>query len=341
MTKINARPVQAPGQAGSGAGAKKPLRRFLPLFLVLAACDNWNLPLKDSIAFLSAMTPVSSWEELRNAVEHTDAQLIALAKSFPAGSATIRVSRPLTITAAPGVTAVITRPDGFPTDIFFEVNGSSGDLTLGRPEGGTLVLDGGAVPGSPPLIKVVNRSCTMQDGTELRNNHTNGTGGGVFVDGGAFTMNGGTISGNTSASGGGGVYVAGTGSFTMNGGTISGNRAERALGSGSGGGVYVTGGRFIMNGGTISGNTATGNGGYGGGVYVDSGGAFTKAGGVIYGTDVDDDGMKNRVKDNDGSEMAAGHGHAVYVSSSPVKWRESTAGEGDALDSAEDEGWVL
>ncbi|MDR2313256.1 MAG: hypothetical protein LBE02_01830 [Spirochaetaceae bacterium] len=304
---MNTQGIKPPGQAGSGAGAKKPLRRFLPLFLALTACDNWNLPVKDSIAVLNAMTPVSSWEELKSAVDTiAGPQLIGLTKSFPAaGGGTITVSRPLTITAAPGVTAVITRPTGF-TGSFFEVGThlGSGDLTLGRPGGGTLVLDGGAVSGSSSLIAISYGSCTMQDGAELRNNHdgggvhvatgysftmnggtisgntATGNGGGVYVDG-AFTMNGGTISGNTAASGGGGVYVAGpTGAFTMNGGTISGNTSASA--SGGGGGVYVaglTGYSFTMNGGAISGNTAAFNGG---GVYV-NGGAFTMKGGAISG----------------------------------------------------------
>jgi hypothetical protein len=103
----------------------------------------------------------------------------------------------------------------------------------------------------------------------------------------------------------------------MNSGTISGNSA-----SSYGGGVYVDSGTFTMSGGTISGNTSNY---YGGGVYVSSG-TFTKqSGGVIYGSNASAS-LKNTTRGD-------GYGHAVYVESGS-KRRNSTAGEGDALDSA-------
>ncbi|MDR1324534.1 MAG: InlB B-repeat-containing protein [Treponema sp.] len=192
-------------------------------------------------------------------------------------------------------------------------------------------------------------------------------GGGVYVsDSGTFTMSGGAISGNT-ASYGGGVYVYSSATFTMSGGEISGNTASTYSNSSYGGGVFVSGGTFTMSGGAISGNTATttssyyyssasSKGGgvfvssgtftmrggaisgntasstnasassYGGGVYVDSG-TFTKeSGGIIYGSNAES-GLKN---------TASNGGHAVYVDSSPGKKRNTTAGEGVTLDSAQD-----
>ena len=80
---------------------------------------------------------------------------------------------------------------------------------------------------------------------------------------GSFTMYGGTITGNHVNGSGGGVYIdGGSSKFTMYGGSITKNSA-----TGSGGGVYVDGERssFIMYGGTITNNSATGSGG---GVYV-------------------------------------------------------------------------
>jgi uncharacterized repeat protein (TIGR02543 family) len=162
---------------------------------------------------------------------------------------------------------------------------------------------------------------TMNGGTISGNSAT--WGGGVFV-GGTFTMNGGTISGNSASNYGGGVYVLGT--FTMSGGTISGNSVS---GTG-GGGVMVDGGAFTMSGGTISGNSSN----YGGGVYVHTtGGTFIKqSGGVIYGSDTDST-WRNT------ATSGSSNGHAVYVSSSPAKKRNTTAGSGVTLNSGTSSNW--
>jgi hypothetical protein len=99
----------------------------------------------------------------------------------------------------------------------------------------------------------------------------------------------------------------------MNGGKISGNTAD----SQGGGGVCVYGssgiGGFIMTGGEISGNTAH----YGGGVYVNSGGTFTKTGGVIYGSDASPAALKNTANNDDG--------HVAFVYTG-AKIRNTTAG---------------
>ncbi len=102
----------------------------------------------------------------------------------------------------------------------------------------------------------------MLEGTKIKGNRYNdGSGGGVYVDGGGnFIMKGGIItenhvpnlSGQTRVGVGGGVYVRGTmeiGTFTMEGGEITGNIAS------GGGGVYLNGGNFIMKGGRIYDNT--------------------------------------------------------------------------------------
>jgi hypothetical protein len=195
----------------------------------------------------------------------------------------------------------------------------------------------------------------MMSGGEISRNiattssYTDAYGGGVYVNYGTFTMSGGAINGNTaqasnspaSASFGGGVYME-SGTFMMSGGAISDNTAR------NGGGVSMYG-TFTQSGGTISGNTATNGGGvagsgtftmsggeisgntasaYGGGVQVN--GRFTKqAGGIIYGSDADA-GLKNTTVSGDS------YGHAVYVSSSIAKIRNTTAGVGGTLDSTKD-----
>jgi hypothetical protein len=138
--------------------------------------------------------------------------------------------------------------------------------------------------------------------------------------GGTLEMKAGSkISGNTSSSYGGGVYVA-DGTFIMSGGTISGNTSSS---SSYGGGVYVDSGTFTMSGGTISGNTSSSS--YGGGVCVNNG-TFTKqSGGIIYGTNVLDEALKN-------TSQSDSYGHAVYVQSGDKK-RNITAGTDVTLES--------
>jgi hypothetical protein len=136
--------------------------------------------------------------------------------------------------------------------------------------------------------------------------------------GGKLVMKTGSkISGNSNYYDGGGVYVGGT--FTMSGGTISGNSSS----SSNGGGVLMSSGTFTMSGGTISGNSAFDDGG---GVCVWGENTFTKqAGGTIYGSNAE-----AALRNTAGSDS---HGHAVYVSTSSSKKRNTTAWEGVTLDS--------
>ncbi|MDR2186020.1 MAG: hypothetical protein LBO80_10230 [Treponema sp.] len=263
-------------------------------FFVLATCDDFNRPLEDDIEFYRSVTPVTSWAELQSAAEGAAGPgLIGLAGDIELDSAakTINITRPLTITGFEG-RRVIRRAAVSPfKDPLFRVN-AGGGLTLGHPQGGTLVLDGGAVwndahdatntgvTATAPLVSVDGGALTLQDGAVLQNNDQSaGNGGGVFVDASVysavFTMTGGTIGGNSASVDGGGVFVYASGgnvTFTMKDGTISDNNA-----SGNGGGVFVDASVysavFTMKGGTISGNSA----GYGGGVSV-RGGVFTMGG---------------------------------------------------------------
>jgi hypothetical protein len=151
----------------------------------------------------------------------------------------------------------------------------------------------------------------------------------VQGSGAVFSMQSGTITGNTSHYTGGGVEVGVNGTLTMSGGTISGNSAINN--NGSGGGVSVAGGTFTMSGGTISGNSAIDSYGYGGGVYVTPGifnmddidGIFTKTGGTVYGKDGGDDSNQ---------AYSDTRGHAVYIYGG--KYRDTTAGSGDNIDSS-------
>ncbi|GHV84421.1 hypothetical protein AGMMS50230_00290 [Spirochaetia bacterium] len=308
---------------------KRSIVMSIFLLLVTFLFTSCNTPIKEDIDFNLTVKLVSNWNELKQAVEHSTAEIIALAKSFETPNSVtpgaITVSRTVTLTVYSG-TETISRQTDFKTNFFQVQNG--GHLTLGHPKGGTLILDGKNIstpstPGSH-FVKLTHlgATCTLADGAILRNNNGHGA---VEISatgyGGTFIMTGGEISSNTASGYAGGVYIGGNGVFIMTGGTIHGNKS--GVGSGAGGGVVVQyGGSFTMRGGSISGNIV--DGGVGGGVYVDSNGPFIKTGGIIYGSDGGD--MSNKF-------ISAGDGDAVFVNVTPPSHRNNTAGEDVILDS--------
>jgi predicted small secreted protein len=196
-----------------------------------------------------------------------------------------------------------------------------------------LTLDGvtlvGIADNDSPLVAVGESGELVMKSGSITGNTTTSSGGGVSInDGSTFTMEGGTITGNTTGSRGGGVRIYG-GSFTMSGSAaISGNTAT---GGGGGGGVSVGGGTFTMSGSaTISGNTATSSGG----VAVFNDAAFTKTGGVIYGSNETNTSLRNVVKDAEGAEQTD-RGAAVHADS--THRRETTVGAGQNLSRTSDE----
>jgi hypothetical protein len=134
-------------------------------------------------------------------------------------------------------------------------------------------------------------------------------------------MNGGSISDNTAREFGGGVFLRWDAiSFTMHGGIIAGNTA----GDGGGGVAVVnTGGETVLSGGVFKKLPALGS----------------QTSGIIYGND----GSVNRNKATQGeSSFLNNKGHAVYIQASS-KTRETTAGQGDHLDSTvagTNGGWI-
>jgi hypothetical protein len=164
---------------------------------------------------------------------------------------------------------------------------------------------------------------TMRAGGRITGNTNNSySGGGVIVRASCeFTMSGGSIDSNR-AKAVAGVGVFG-GAFTMKGGDIANNIAA----SGIGGGVFVDAfGRFTMEGGTIRGNSASD----GAAVYIDyDGTAFSKTGGVIFGT---------------GTDAGANKGtHAIVMDITGLRnnwwWRDTTANESVCLSSDNEANW--
>jgi hypothetical protein len=161
----------------------------------------------------------------------------------------------------------------------------------------------------------------MTGNASIYDNESSTSGGGVYVSSGTFGMTGNvSIYGNESASYGGGVYISGSSSlFTMTGSAII--RDNKALSS-NGGGVYVSSGTFTMSGGTIQGNIAET---VGGGIFIFGSGdtTFSKTGGTITGSNASP-GEKNTAING----FSPNFGHAVYVTTTPRKKRDTTAGTG-------------
>jgi hypothetical protein len=215
-------------------------------------------------------------------------------------------------------------------------------------------------------------SFTMKSGAVIKNNTVSSTvegsffgqgGGGVYAASGVVVMEDGVIIENntvTSASYafGGGVYVAlDCVSFTMkNGAIIRNNTAESTTESGPygyafGGGIKSDRSLFI-EGGTISGNKAVANGfieyrevgrdpiyepkAHGGGIYLNTGCAFAKTGGILYGSDGGANANKAVRRNGDlvvsGALSITGAGHAAYLNGARF-FRDLTAGTGDNMSS--------
>ena len=193
-----------------------------------------------------------------------------------------------------------------------------------------------ATPSSPSEVQLTGTGSmfTVNSGASLTledvvlKGVSNNTTALVTVSGGTITMQTGseiTVNTNTSSSQVGGVYIRGTGAIlNMSGGSISNNRGLSS--TEGGGGIWMMTGIFSMTGGVMSGNTTTGRGGA---VLVYSG-TFTKTGSsIIYG---------NNEGTNSNTATAAAGGHAVYVWS-PVRTRNTTAGEGVDLNSGTAANW--
>ncbi len=105
------------------------------------------------------------------------------------------------------------------------------------------------------------------DGGSIARNGTKLDGGGIYFDGGSagsssFTINGSAIKDNTSDGNGGGIFFS-KASLKVNGGEICGNTANGTYDGAAncGGGGIFAGGELIISGGKISGNTAQCSGG--------------------------------------------------------------------------------
>lgn len=241
------------------------------LAIVLTLCMALSLVPVGALAE-EEPTVVTTWAELKTAMSNDGA---------------VKLGADIIYDESKGDIAPLVVPES--KTVTLDLNGKVIDrkLTEAAMNGNVITVNGNlTVKDSNAAAKHENYSALPDGGviTGGYNDYNSPTsGGGVFVNGGAFVLESGTIAGNQTGGSGGGVYVKGnTGSYTMKGGTISGNNATS-----SGGGVYMAGGAFTMNDGAISGNTTNVDGG---GVSVKTDCTFTMSKGIISGNMAADDG---------------------------------------------------
>jgi hypothetical protein len=184
-------------------------------------------------------------------------------------------------------------------------------------------------------VAVFSGKLTMTGG-EIKNNTTQGDGGGVFIwQESVFTMTGGEISGNRAGKNGGGVKICERNAFNISGGTIKDNHAD----DGPGGGITIgEGSTATISGGTISENTAH----HGGGIHIGEGSTATISSGTISGNTVIDCGGGIYIGEGSAVEIsggtiidgntANGHGGGISVWKGSVKMTGGTISRNTASD---------
>ena len=282
---------------------KKTVSIILTVMLIisLTVTNAIGSSSKMNQTYAAGFISVTSWQELKNAVENgSDNVNVRLDKNIvgPESTEDIEVaagktvvfdlngctldrarvkdgnnkyslSRPLgrAFTVYGNLTINDSKDDNDPKGI----SPNTGMITNCNSEGAIYVANGGTF--------TLNAGMIGGDGKGNFGNVSRFEGAGVLVKGGTFIMNGGKIfnnrAENTQVSFGGGVSIREKSTFIMTGGTIGRNLAK------IGGGVYVSDSDFTMKGGFIGfyGNQSRQDDGSGG-VYVESG-TFTMTGGEI------------------------------------------------------------
>lgn len=210
------------------------------------------------------------YEDIESAFENAqDGDAITVLRDCSASKTLVASAANLTLTSEDaGNPAIISRDEEFEGKNYYktEINnvllGIEGSLTTRD-----IILDGGAELDSDfnntgqvwdgPMV-YVKGTCTMEDGTVLRNNyntnnkeeHTSRSAGALHVEwGGTFTMNGGLIHHCYTNGGGGGIQTGRTSNVTITAGIIRDCRAYA-------GGAMEFFGPASVSGMTISGNKA-------------------------------------------------------------------------------------
>ncbi|MCD7948498.1 MAG: S-layer homology domain-containing protein [Oscillospiraceae bacterium] len=222
---------------------------------------------------------VSTWDDLKQAVEGTDDVAIIIAADIPF-KGVLNVSDHAVTISSQGNAKTLTSANAR----HFNVSGTDAALMLSDVilDGTDQTMGGISITGGATLE--LNTGAVIQN---CKSDVATGYGGGVYSSSSIVTIDGATITGNYAYRLGGGIYASANSFVTMEAGTISQNKA-----SSGGGGIAISRAALTMNGGWITENEAwdaeyprnstdSRMYGHGGGVYAAYDSNFSLNDGVI------------------------------------------------------------
>jgi predicted outer membrane repeat protein len=234
---------------------------------------------------LGTTTEVSDEHQLEDAITKvgTKPELILVTGDIiSAAVVTIDGGKKITLVSQ-GADRVITK--GANNINLFKIEDPGSDLILGDPAYSAykLELDGNSSLYSGESLVFIETSGTLTIGANaiLRNNKTNGNGGGIYCDDGTIEIWGGEISGNIIDAAlprfGGGIYATNNSTIQMSSGTISTNRITTSgttadIGAVGGGIALAANSNFEMRGGLIEHNSLSSQSAGGWSAYIGGGG---------------------------------------------------------------------
>ena len=252
----------------------RSFRRFVATALCLSiVAGSLDLPILSGIfgterATVYADGGYSSWQELKNAIEHSSGDNTFtlsddITAEYDEDHITIVQGNNVTIDLN-GHTLDRVLPSGY-NGYFFDVSG--GSLTI---SGGSGVIQGASNNRSGGAIIVEQGGSLYLSGGTIMDNHSADDGGAVYCVNGSVTLEGSKILDNYAEGAGGGIYMA-NGTLTLKSGVISDNRSEQ-----SGYGIAVSDDADIRISGngrvlSITGNHQAGNELEEGNIYLQSG----------------------------------------------------------------------
>lgn len=209
----------------------------------------------------STATTVSSWDELKNAVDSGNYDVIKMRNSSSedwVADSVIVITKNIQIEKDEDTDGNILIKRGT-TDLLFDIKGGQ-FIFDGKDEG--ITIDGSYSTNTKQILYVSDKSNAKISQIIFKNNSTSINGGAITINGANLTLENCVISSNK-ANNGGGIFVTNSDSIlTVDNTNVLANTSI----SGSGGGIYAYG-KVSINNSNISNNTAYS---YGGGIMIKS-----------------------------------------------------------------------
>jgi hypothetical protein len=186
-------------------------------------------------------------------------------------SGELEISRNMTV-LGPGADVITVSGNHASRVFYINADVTLSGMTIAQGQTGYIYGDGSGIMND-------NRHTLTVSGCTIRDNSTEGFGGGIMNTFGTLTVTGSTLSGNSAGSSGGGIYNNGT--LTVTDSSLSGNSARY-----TGGGI-ANQGTLTVTDSTISGNSV---GSVGGGIYTGLFGTLTVTNSTLSGNSADNGG---------------------------------------------------